>query len=241
MAKHGGFGWKPDKPDPRDFIYLPRATHRPQSVDLRPHFPPCWDQGQLGSCTAFALTGAVAFLHGFVGSQLWLYYKERVLEHSTSQDAGAAIRDGIKVLAHYGLPPEAAWPYDPAKFAKRPPTSSYKAAKKELISEYQRLNGLNDYLDCLASGSPFVIGITVYESFEGDAVAKSGDVPMPKPSEQDLGGHAICVVGYDGSRFIVRNSWGTDWGKSGYFTLPYDYLANADLASDAWTITGCSQ
>jgi hypothetical protein len=67
-------------------------------------------------CTAFALTGAVAFLHGFVGSQLWLYYKE-------------------------------------------------------------------------------------------------------------------------------RDSWGTGWGLNGtgYFTLPHDYLASADLATDAWVITACSK
>jgi C1A family cysteine protease len=236
-----GFGWRPDKPDPRDFIYHPRAVHRPKSVDLRSKLPPCWDQGQLGSCTAFALTGAVAFLHGFVGSQLWLYYKERSLEHTIKEDAGAEIRDGIKVLAKTGLPVESAWPYDIAKFAKRPPAKVNKAAKQELISEYRRLSGLSDYLDCLASGSPFVIGISVFESFESDAVANSGDVPMPRPSEQNLGGHAICVVGYDGSHFIVRNSWGTDWAQAGYCLIPYDYLGNADLAGDAWTITGCSE
>jgi hypothetical protein len=190
-----------------------------------------------GNCTAFALTGAVAFLHGFVGSQLWLYYKERVLEHSTKEDAGAEIRDGIKVLAKYGLPPEDDWPYDISKFAKRPPAKSYRDAKTDLISEYRRLNGLTDYLDCLASGSPFVVGISVYEGFESDAVARTGAVPMPSASEECLGGHAICVVGYrtDG-RFIVRNSWG-DWGDNGHFYLPPGYLANADLASDAWTIS----
>lgn len=238
MGKHGGFGWRADSPDPRDFIYRPRVMHRPQSVDLRPKLPPCWDQGQLGSCTAFALTGAVAFLHGFVGSQLWLYYKERVIEHSTKQDAGAEIRDGIKVLAKCGLPPEDSWPYDITKFAQRPPAKSYKQAKTDLITEYRRLSGLSGYLDCLATGSPFVIGISVYESFESNAVAKTGDVPMPGPSEQCLGGHAICVVGYrEDGRFIVRNSWGTDWGDQGHFTLPPDYLANAELASDAWTIS----
>jgi C1A family cysteine protease len=236
-----GFGWVPDKPDPRDYPYHPKAIHRPPSVDLRPKLPPCWDQGQLGSCTAFALTGALAFLHdGFEGSQLFLYYKERVLEHSTKEDAGAEIRDGIKVMAKCGVPPEEAWPYDVSKFAKRPPSAAYKAAKQDLISEYRRLTSLTDYLDCLASGSPFVIGITVYESFESDAVANTGNVPMPKPSEEPLGGHAVCVVGYrtDG-HFIVRNSWGQRWGidGTGYFTLPPDYLANADLAGDAWTIS----
>lgn len=238
MGKHGGFGWRRDKPDPRDHIYRPRVMHRPPSVDLRPKLPPCWDQGQLGSCTAFALTGAVCFLHGFVGSQLWLYYKERVLEHSTKEDAGAEIRDGIKVLAKCGLPPEDAWPYDISKFAKRPPANSYKQAKTDLITEYRRLNGLSDYLDCLATGSPFVIGISVYESFESNRVAKTGDVPMPSPNEQCLGGHAICVVGYrEDGKFIVRNSWNTDWGDNGHFYLPPDYLANADLANDAWTIS----
>lgn len=236
-----GYGYLPDRPDPRDFVYRPRAVRRPQSVDLRAKMPPVWDQGQLGSCTAFALTGAVAFLHGFVGSQLWLYYKERALEHTTRQDAGAEVRDGIKVLAKLGLPPEAAWPYDVAKFAKRPPTKATAAAKQELISEYRRLATLNDYLDCLASGSPFVIGITVYESFESQAVAASGQVPMPRPGEQQVGGHAVCVAGYDSSGFIVRNSWSADWGMAGYFHLPTPYLASADLAGDAWTITGASQ
>jgi C1A family cysteine protease len=233
------YGWRPDKADARDFMYRQKVTARPRSVDLRPSLPPCWDQGQLGSCTAFALTGAVAFLHqGFEGSQLWLYYKERVIEHTVKQDAGAEIRDGIKVLAKAGLPPEAAWPYDISKFAKRPPTSSNKAAKQDLISEYRRLSGLGDYLDCLAAGSPFVIGITVYESFESDAVARSGEVPMPRAGEPQVGGHAICVVGYrpDG-HFIVRNSWNTDWGDNGHFYLPPEYLANSNLAGDAWAIT----
>jgi len=235
------YGWRPDKADQRDHLFLARpGASRPPSVDLRPKMPAVWDQGQLGSCTAFALTAAVAFLHGFEGSQLWLYYKERALEHTTRQDAGAEIRDGIKVLASKGLPPEAAWPYDIAKFKKAPPAAATKAAKQELIGEYRRLTGPADYLDCLAGGDPFVIGISVFESFESDAVAKSGEVPMPKAGEQNLGGHAICVVGYrpDG-HFIVRNSWGTSWGQAGYFALPPAYLADANLASDAWTITAC--
>lgn len=241
MRKHG-LGYIPDLGDPRDHPYKIMRVARPPSVDLRPKMPPVWDQGQLGSCTAFALTGAVAFLHGFTGSQLWLYYKERVMEHTTKQDAGAMIRDGIKVLTKEGLPPEVAWPYDIAKFSKRPTVASNKAAKQEIVGEYRRLNGLGDYLDCLASGSPFVVGITVFESFESDAVAANGKVPMPAANENSLGGHAICVVGYqaDGS-FIVRNSWSADWGDKGYFYLPQAYLASADLATDAWQIQACSK
>jgi C1A family cysteine protease len=61
---------------------------------------------------------------------------------------------------------------------------------------------------------------------------------MPSPNEQLLGGHAVLAVGYDDSqrRFIIRNSWGKDWGMQGYFTIPYAYLLDDNLADDFWTI-----
>jgi C1A family cysteine protease len=63
-------------------------------------------------------------------------------------------------------------------------------------------------------------------------------VQLPGPGERALGGHAVLAVGYDDGvrRFTVRNSWGAGWGIRGYFTIPYDYLANANLADDMWTI-----
>ena len=89
---------------------------------------------------------------------------------------------------------------------------------------------------CLADGYPFVF--TVYESFEGTAVAKTGKVNMPEKGEATVGGHAVMGVGYDNrsKRFIVRNSWGTSWGLKGYFTMPFDYLMEGNLLDDFWTI-----
>lgn len=91
---------------------------------------------------------------------------------------------------------------------------------------------------CLADGFPFVFGFTVYESFESQQVAKSGVVSMPKPTERALGGHAVLGVGYNDAKktFIVRNSWGDDWGQKGYFIMPYKYLSDRNLADDFWTI-----
>ena len=50
--------------------------------------------------------------------------------------------------------------------------------------------------------------------------------------------HAILAVGYDDAqrRFIIRNSWGIDWGLKGYFTIPYAYVLDENLADDFWTI-----
>ncbi len=69
-------------------------------------------------------------------------------------------------------------------------------------------------------------------------MAKSGHLDIPRAGEKQLGGHAVLAVGYEeGSQwFIVRNSWGAQWGMDGYFTMPYPYLLQSTLASDLWTI-----
>jgi C1A family cysteine protease len=218
----------------------------PSKVDLRPNCPPVYDQGQLGSCTGNAIAGAVQFDRekqklkpDFVPSRLFIYYGERVIEGTVNSDAGAQIRDGIKVVAKQGVPPETDWPYDITKFADKPPPKAFTDALKDLAVSYSRVaQNLGQMKGCLASGFPFVFGFTVYDSFESQQVAQTGVVPMPASGESVLGGHAVVAVGFDDGqqRFIVRNSWGTGWGMQGYFTIPYAYLTDTGLASDFWTI-----
>lgn len=245
-----GMGYIPDLPDQRDhyFAAAPAVVGAlPTAVDLRPQMPSVYDQGQLGSCTGNAIAAAVQFCRrkhalapDFAPSRLFIYYQERVIEHTTRQDAGAMIRDGFKAIAADGAPDEVLWPYDVAKFARKPTKAAYNAGKLDLAIEYQRLVQQADQMRaCLAGGDPFVAGISVYASFESAAVARTGDVPMPQQHEQMLGGHAILIVGFDDARrvFRFRNSWGL-WGDQGYGTLPYDYLTNTDLASDLWVLRG---
>jgi C1A family cysteine protease len=101
-----------------------------------------------------------------------------------------------------------------------------------------RLNNANliQLQSCLAEGYPFVFGFTVFESFQ--AITKNGMMPMPKPKEQRLGGHAVMAVGYDDAKkmFIVRNSWTKNWGDQGYFYMPYSYISDTNRADDFWTI-----
>ena len=91
--------------------------HLPSSVDLRPLCSPVENQGNLGSCTGNSLAGAVEFLelkdkvHFVDVSRLFIYYNERVIEHSVKEDAGAQIRDGIKTLVKQGVCSETTWPY----------------------------------------------------------------------------------------------------------------------------------
>jgi C1A family cysteine protease len=248
-VKVAGYGWVRDIPDQRDVLYAPPpqiAAALPPKVDLRSQFPPPYNQEALGSCTANAIAGALQFLEGKEGapapvmpSRLFIYYNERVLEGSTGSDSGAQIRDGIKTVVREGFCPESEWPYDITRFAVRPSAACYQDAMKERVSQYLRLTPASvPLLTCLASGFPFVFGFSVYESFESSAVAQSGIANLPRPSERLVGGHAVCAVGYDQSegRFLVRNSWGAQWGMGGYFTMPYQYLTDPMLAADFWTI-----
>jgi C1A family cysteine protease len=243
-----GYGWLPDLPDHRDVRYL--AVRRiparlPSSVDLRPWCSPVEDQGTLGSCTGNALAGAVEFLETKDGvprmvdaSRLFIYYNERVLEHTVGEDSGAMIRDGIKTLVKQGVCSEEKWPYVIARFRTKPSRACYAEASKHQVTAYARLETVDEMRACLAEAFPFVFGFSVYESFESRAVARTGVVPMPRPKETLLGGHAVLAVGYDDreKRFLVRNSWGDAWGVKGYFTMPYAYLANRNLSDDFWTI-----
>jgi len=240
---------KKDTPDLRDHIFCSALfkveAHLPTQVDLRKKCSLIVDQGQLGSCTANAI---VSGLREYLLEQkaawvalswLFLYWEERNLEGTVNEDSGAEIRDGMKVLNQIGVCPEADWPYDISTFTNPPTDKMVTDAATYKVAEYHRITSLAQLKAALAEGLLVVIGIEVYESFESDDVASSGVVPMPDTTkEQDLGGHAVLVVGYDDEKgqLIVRNSWGITWGDLGYFYLPYDYYNK--YSSDCWTSRG---
>ena len=247
-----GLGWVPDKPDERDYIFRPKVVAPvalPQQIDLRQACPPVYDQGQLGSCTANALAGAFDFDRHKEGKQfmtpsrLFIYWNERDMEGTVDADAGAQIRDGVKVLLKVGTPPETDWPYVVDEFTVKPPKKAFQDAERNQALTYQRImrpenDPMHDMLVCLSGGYPFVAGFNVYASFESEETTRTGVVTMPGSNEQLLGGHAIVVVGYDVDKqwFICRNSWGVSWGDKGYFYMPFAYLENPNLSSDMWLI-----
>lgn len=240
---------KADKPDNRDLLFAHKGVALPAEVDLRPHDAAViFDQGSLGSCTANAICALQSFLDKknsainafFNYSRLFLYWQERNIEGTIDYDSGAYIRDGMKVLQSIGCAGESTFPYVEETFRNAPSQSAYDTAKFHKIASYHRLNNNTptQLKESLASDYPVVMGIEIYESFESAEVARTGVVPMPdKSKEQLLGGHAILAMGYkhigNTEYIICRNSWGPDWGDKGYFYLPMKFIGY--FVSDLWT------
>lgn len=246
MTKHK-LNWAPSRPDHRDYLFkdavLPLPT-LPAKVDNSAGMGPVQDQGQIGSCTGESSNAASEYIERqygidmeFEGSTLFCYYDART-SADKSRDSGAQVRDAIKGLATYGNASVKLWPYNAKRLAVKPPATAYKDAATRKISVYLKATSLQEIKTGLALHHPVVIGFTCYQGLESSAAAKTGIVPMPVGKESPIGGHAICLVGYDDSTRLLKfkNSWGPSWGDHGYGYLPYAYVTTG-LASDFWVLT----
>lgn len=227
---------------------LPRVgPNLPSEFSLQNEMPPVWDQGDKNCCTAEAATAAYQHrmklenLPPFDASKLFLYYNERLLEGDPDKDDGATVRDSMVALQQYGNVPEDLFPFDDADVFTKPSPSDYATAAKRKVVSFKAVDQNETAIKtAIFSHNPICFGILVYDSFETDSVAQTGMVPMPnKQFDRELGGHAVVIVGWNDSLrcFIVRNSWGENWGRDGYFFLPYDYVLDPTLSSEFWIIT----
>lgn len=249
------FGWIPDYPDARDYTsktvgLKTSKTNRP--VDLRKYCSKIVNQGNLGSCTANAAAGIVEYYQKKAGdyspvSRLFIYKATRNLMKMNG-DTGAYIRTTMGALALFGAPPEKYWEYETKDFDNEPPQFCYSFAQNYQALKYFRLDEqgkteteiLQGIKETLSSELPAMFGFTVYSSIRE---SEGGKIPFPKPGEHVLGGHAVMAVGYDDDleigdskgAFIIRNSWGEEWGDKGYGYLPYDYVLKG-LALDWWAL-----
>ncbi|MEZ2304286.1 MAG: C1 family peptidase [Microcoleus sp.] len=246
----------PDK-SPKPYGILPSV------VDLTSWCSPIRDQGSLNSCTAFAAAALLEYFARKAKdeytsiSPLFLYKVARNLMNSTG-DVGASVRETMKTMVAFGTPPEKYWSYEADKFDEDPPAFCYSYAQSYKTLKYFRLDRPNltkeillfQIQAVLAADFPCIFGFTVYSSIYNKENISSGCIPYPSKKDQVIGGHTVLAVGYNNYKvikhsngrekptrgaFLIRNSWGTEWGQQGYGWLPYEYILKG-LTADWWSL-----
>jgi C1A family cysteine protease len=265
-------GWQPDLPDPRDFTFrhdrvlrllrrLKRARPAtlPAEVDLcgdgdAQFFTTPKDQGPLNCSSACAVLGLVEYFERrvcgrtFSGSRLFLYKvtrNQRQRRRRAVGDTGADLRTTLKVLVHFGVPPEEHWPYDIGRVDDEPDAFLYNLAKPFRRVRYFRLDEPNcsgqyawqSVVSLLAAGFPVAFGLALPTSLSADP-----NIPYRPGFDGIRGGHAAVAVGYRNHHFgrgqhalRIRSSWGSQWGDNGNGWLPAAYV-RSQLARDFWCV-----
>ena len=214
-----------------------KVTARGTIVDLRPAFLKIRDQGQRGTCVAFAVTSAHEYERsggGIAAEQLSeeaLYWGCKVVDGNWRK--GTQFASASAALSTTGQPLEAVWPYDErrahgvAYSPPTPPDASWHTSS--LIAMAADTGTVRAVLDL---GRPVVIGAVVFDSMYRPTTR--GRVNPPPAGAVSRGRHALLAVGYNADALLVRNSWGTTWGLGGYGWLTDAYLARYLTA--AWAI-----
>lgn len=242
-------------PDPSSAIaprlQADRTTRLPAKADLRANCSAVEDQGELGSCAACAVVGALEYLSRRPGngpardfSRLFLYYNGRAMAGAEKEDAGLITSHAIAAALAYGMAPEENWPYVISKFKQRPPEDVFDSALVYNGVQYAQTPRGDTVRAALANGFPVVFRYFGDADLIRDVQTSGRMAPWGNQSAPvDKGGHTMLIVGYDDDvrHVIVRNSWGADFGDRGYFTMPYDVLEATTHENEFWTVGQLSE
>jgi hypothetical protein len=219
------------------------------SVDLSSQMPPVGDQGQQGSCTAWA----IGYYQKTHYEYLEYHWNDSLTSHQFSPafiynqidggaDQGSSSSDAFALIADQGCASLADCPYSENDYTTWPSESAYARAipHRGGTSHWfwmQDTNGIKTAKQRLDSGLTTVIGIEVYSNFD-NIDSFNYKYCVADTYGGDRGSHAVTIIGYndtmtthDGTgAFKMINSWGTGWGQSGYWWMSYVAARNAALS-----------
>lgn len=220
---------------------LDTASSIPTSKDLREPWWKIGDQGSTGSCVGWASGDSVMRWHLVTGGQItkdellstryiWMASKEtdQFMERPTTfvEKAGTSLKSALDVARKYGVVKDPVLPFASGVLYSGDDKTFYAIASKLRISSYFNLgSNLDDWRKWIAFKGPILTRLDVDSTWD-KAQSTGGNLDVYHP-ETRRGGHAVAIVGYGSNRFIVRNSWGTTWGKAGFGLASYEYAKAA--------------
>lgn len=241
--------------EPLQETYQAHEVHV-DSLDLRRNFREIQDQGSQGSCLAFAITSIFEYVmrsnnrcEEYDLSEAFLYYNARKLDPDGSEniDSGSRFKPALDSLCEYGIAKEALCRYDEDSYDVEPTAEAYADAKNRLLRKALNVTRcVSDIKSALEDGYPVAASFTLFPSFSNLSrgfvtVPTQEEIEETKNSENKdkHSRHAMVIVGFDDKIqcFLVRNSWGADWGEKGYCYIPYKYIENSELLNFACILT----
>lgn len=211
----------------------------PEAVSLIDYAPPRGDQGQQGSCVAWSSAYAAqtilvsAATHqdpaSIAFSPSYLYNQIRL-----DDCQGSYIQKAMETMESNGGVPLSQYPYNDQDCQQEPSPSQMQQGRQNTIHGFTRLtNGagiegisVRAIKEHLSNNAPVVIGMMVGTSFMQDMMGRELWQPQSMDASQvGMGGHAMCVIGYNdtkfGGAFQIMNSWTPNWGKDGIAWVRY--------------------
>lgn len=219
-------------------------TQPSASVDLRESFPKIKTQGNIGTCSIFALSAIYEYIlkcrtnKEYDLSERFVYYN--ACDKDKEKDSGFSFNQILKVMEEKGICEEEFCPYDVELLQNPPEETAFEDAKSHLVIEAKNVRIDHEEIrKALTDGYPVAISLRIYDSFDN---CIKGFVEYPSDEEiqsENFGSHAMVICGYsdEDKVYIVRNSWGTEFGDKGYCYIPYSYIENPDLNQFCCVIT----
>jgi hypothetical protein len=227
---------------------LDAAGALPPTLDLRADWWPVGDQGPTGSCVGWATAEGVLRWHLVKAGRLpkdrtlsprfiWMGAKEtdefNQCPTTFIEMEGTSLKAALDVTRKFGAVTVEVLPFDGSLFQGEVETFYAIAAKLRIASYFNLGPAGAPWRSWLAHNGPILTRLGVDKTW-ADATNNGGNLDTYQPGTI-RGGHAVAVVGYTADRFIIRNSWGSEWGDQGYAYASEAYAAAA--FSEAYGIT----
>jgi hypothetical protein len=220
-----------------DAAGLLAAGALPASKDLRDAWWKVNDQENTGSCVGWASADSVIRWHMVKAHRLqknellsprfeWMASKEtdEFIAAPTTfiESAGTSLKSALDVARKFGTVVMDVLPFASGALFQGETEEFYAIAAQRKIASYFNLGvDPGEWRKWIARKGPILTRLGVDRTWD-NAGDTNGNLDTYLP-ETVRGGHAVAMVGYTPDRFIVRNSWGTEWGDKGfgYASIPY--------------------
>jgi C1A family cysteine protease len=208
----------PSPDDDRDWIaesiYV-KNTKLPKIVDHRKDLFKIRDQGSQGSCAAQTAACIKEWQENKdVGFEEHMSPQFIYNNRENQNSEGMFARDVMSILSKFGSCSERDYPYGKIEKPEEINKEIYDKAKDYKIKSYAQVKTIEGVKKALYINGPCYIAFPVYNH--------SSRMWIPSIGDKRQGGHAMTIVGYNKKGFIIRNSWGKNWGNNGYCCYSYN-------------------